>query len=82
MSADATIITKTLEDVLSVPSSSVKPYQGGRAVRIMKNNKIAYLPVKIGVRGKSKTEIISGISQGQEVITALSNEQIKRPGLF
>lgn len=82
MTADATIITKTLDNVLSVPNSAVKPYKGGRAVRVIKNGKVEYIPVKIGVRGTTRTQIISGISEGQDVVTALSNEQLKRPGLF
>lgn len=82
MTADATIITKKLANTLSVPNSAVKPYKGGRAVRVMKNGKVEYIPVKIGTRGTTKTQILSGIAEGQEVITALSNEQLKRPGVF
>ncbi len=82
MNTDATIITNKLSNVLTVPNSAIKPYQGGRAVRIVKNGKIEYLPVKIGIRGAKNTQIISGIEEGQEVVTALSNEQIKRPGIF
>ena len=82
MNADATIITKSLNDVLSVPNSAIKPYQGGRAVRIIKNKKVQYVPVATGVKGDSRTQIISGIEEGQEIISALSNEQLKRPGIF
>lgn len=82
MTADAQITTNQIENVLTVPNSAVKPYQGGRAVRVLKNNQIEFIPVKIGVRGDEYTQILSGISKGQEVITALSNEQITRPGLF
>ncbi len=82
MTADATIVTKSLDNVLSVPNSAVKPYKGGRAVRVVKNGKVEYVPVKVGVRGVTRTQILSGISEGQEVVTALSNEQLKRPGLF
>lgn len=84
MTADVEIITNELKNVLTVPNSAVKPYQGGRAVRVVNPNtkEIEYLPVKIGVKGNAKTQIVSGISEGQEIITALSNDQIKRPGLF
>lgn len=83
MTADATITTKKIGNVLTVPNSAVKPYQGGRAVRVPgKNGKIDYAPVKIGIRGETMTQIISGISEGQEVITSLSNEALQRPGLF
>lgn len=83
MNADVDITTNKLSNVLSVPNSAVKPYQGGRAVRIIgKNDEVTYKPVKIGTRGTSKTQILSGIKEGEEVITSLSNEQIQRPGLF
>lgn len=83
MNADVEITTNTLTNVLSVPNSAIKPYQGGRAVRVVgPKGEVEYRKVKIGNRGKSKTQILSGIEEGQEVITSLSNEQIKRPGLF
>jgi RND family efflux transporter MFP subunit len=83
MSVDADIKTNEVEDVLVVPNSAVKPYQGGRAVRVVGNNgEIEFLTVKIGIRGTEYTQVIEGLSEGQEVVTALSNESIKRPGLF
>ena len=62
----------------------MKPYQGGRAVRVINpaNKQIEYIPVQIGVRGEQYTQILKGIEEGREVVTALSNEQIQRPGLF
>ena len=84
MSADVQIITKEISNVLTVPNSAVKPYQGGRAVRVINpaNKQIEYIPVVIGVRGEQYTQILKGIEEGREVVTALSNEQIQRPGLF
>lgn len=83
MTADVEITTNELKNVLSVPNSAVKPYQGGRAVRILgKNKKIEYVPVKIGIKGNKDTQILEGITEGQEIISSLSNEQIKRSGGF
>lgn len=83
MSVDAEIITKQLKDVLVVPNAAVKPYKGGRAVRVPgENGEVEFIRVKIGIRGKTNTQILEGISEGQEVITALSNESIDRPSLF
>lgn len=84
MNVDVTISTKKLSDVLSVPNAAVKPYQGGRAVRIpdKKTGEIIYIPVTTGIRGEKRTQILKGLKEGQEVITSLSNEQLKRPGLF
>jgi len=84
MNVDVDIVTETVEDVLTVPNAAVKPYQGGRAVRVYDPiaNEIIYVPVEIGIRGEEKTEIIGGIDEGQEVIISLSNEDLARPGLF
>lgn len=83
MTADATITTNELSDVLTVPNSAVKPYQGGRAVRVPgKNGEIEYIPVMIGIRGEEKTQIIKGLTENQEIITSLSNEAIQRSGGF
>ncbi|HSA83547.1 MAG TPA: efflux RND transporter periplasmic adaptor subunit [Patescibacteria group bacterium] len=84
MTVDVDIITKKLNNVLSVPNAAVKPYQGGRAVRIYDAGKrdFVYQPVKVGIRGESRTQILEGVAEGQEVVTSLSNEQLKRPGPF
>jgi RND family efflux transporter MFP subunit len=84
MNVDAEVSTKKLSNVLTVPNSAVKPYNGGKAVRVVdpKTKQIKFVPVRVGVRGKSKTQILSGINEGQEVVVSLSNESLKRPGLF
>lgn len=83
MTADVDIVTSELTNVLVVPNAAVKPYQKGRAVRILdKNGKIQYLPIKIGVRGKEYTQIIEGLNEGQEIIVSLADEQVKKTGLF
>lgn len=83
MNVDVVITTNTVTHVLSVPNAAVKPYQGGRAVRITNDKgELTYIPVIIGIRGTTKTQIIKGITEGQFVITSLSNDQIKRAGPF
>jgi RND family efflux transporter MFP subunit len=84
MNVDVKIVTQMLSSVLSVPNAAVKPYKGGRAVRIpgAKKGEVIYKSVTIGVKGERRTQIISGIKQGQLVITSLTSEQNKRPGPF
>ena len=83
MNADLKITTNTATDVLTVPNSSIKPYQGSRAVRVPdEKGEIKYIPVEIGIKGEEKTQVTKGLEEGQEIIISLSNEQIKRPGLF
>ena len=84
MSADVDITTKEYKGVLTVPNSAIKPYQGGKAVRAPGKNKgdIVFIPVQLGIRGEKKTQILKGLSEGQIIITALSNEGVKKSGLF
>lgn len=83
MTADVDITTNTLADVLSVPNTAVKPYQKGRAVRKLgEGNKIEYIPVKIGVRGKEFTQITEGLVEGQQIIESLTNEKTGKTGFF
>lgn len=80
MTATVKIETETRDNVLSVPNSAVKPYEGGRALRILdkKTKQIKFLPVQIGIRGDKRTEILEGASEGLEIIVALENEGVKR----
>lgn len=85
LTADVDIIVSTKENVLTVPSSAIKPYQGGRSVRVIgEDGEIEFIPVEVGSRGDGRSEIISGIDEGTEVVVALSNEQVERSsgGLF
>jgi len=81
MTADVDIQVASKDNVLTVPSSAVKPYEGSRAVRIVgADSEIEHIPVEVGARGDGLTEIISGIDEGTQVIVALKNEQVKRQG--
>ena len=83
MTADAEIITKKLDSVLVVPNASVKPYQKGRAIRVLNSKgEMIYQPVKTGIRGKEFTQILEGLKQGQQIIVSLSNEKKSKSGLF
>ncbi len=83
MTADAEIITEKLTNVLSVPNTAVKPYEGGRAVQIVNDkNELEFIPVVVGVRGEERTEIVKGLTEGQEIVVSLTNDQVERQGLF
>lgn len=80
MTVDVEIETNTLENTLAVPNTALKPYQGGRAVRILNRdtNEVEYVPVTLGVRGEKYTQILDGLIEGQEIIVSLTNEQLER----
>ena len=71
MAASASIITATKNDALMVPSSSVQQNQDGSSyVQIMKNGKPTEVIVEIGLSSDAQTEIISGVSEGDTIVTA------------
>ncbi len=73
MTVQVDINTQSKDEALIVPNSAIKPYQGGKAVQIIsqKTNQAIYLPVEIGIEGEGYTEIVSGLEEGQAVITSL-----------
>lgn len=93
MSATATITTKTVENVFTVPLQAViekKPegspsptIQGDapqpsdkpktiKGVYILDGNKTKFVEVETGITGESDIQIVSGIKEGDEVITGPS----------
>ena len=71
MGVSANIITNTKDDILLVSSSAIKTdSEGGNYVQIMKNGKPTDQTVEIGLASDSQTEIISGLNEGDIVITS------------
>ena len=69
MSATVDIITDVKQDVLMVPSGAVKTQGNQHYVQIMENGKPVNMTVEIGSTNGTDTEITSGLSEGQEVVT-------------
>lgn len=77
MSTTVTIETAKHENALVVPNSAVKPYQGGKGVRVFNPNargtqQYQFVEVKTGLKSTSETEIVEGVSEGQRVVTSAS----------
>lgn len=69
MSATANIIVDTKSDVLLVPLAAVQTSNGQSYVRILKNNVVTETPVEVGESSDTQTEIISGVNEGDTVVT-------------
>ncbi|MEK7605240.1 MAG: efflux RND transporter periplasmic adaptor subunit [Patescibacteria group bacterium] len=82
MTFDCDITTQNLENVLTIPSSAVVLNNGLKSVRVLEKNEMKYIPVIIGVKGETRTQILNGISEGQEIITALTNIRAKKPSFL
>lgn len=71
MGVNAEIITSVKPDVLLVPSSAIQTTSGQSTVRILKNNQAISIPVEVGTSSDTQSEIISGLNEGDSVITSI-----------
>jgi macrolide-specific efflux system membrane fusion protein len=75
MSAQANIITATKDNVLLVPVSAVQTQNGEMTVRVLKNGQISQSPIVTGLASDTQTEIISGLAEGDTVVTSITSAQ-------
>lgn len=92
MTANVTFITQEAKDVLTVPNAALRfrldptnnrkdeARQGQRTVTVLREGKPARVPVKTGVTDGSFTEVLSGLTQGELVVTDRAGEGGTRPG--
>jgi len=77
MAVTATIITFTKTDVLLVSSSAIQTSQSGSFVQAQKDGKIIDIAVETGTSNDTQTEIVSGLSEGDVILTSTSSTQTK-----
>lgn len=80
MAATANIIVDTKVDVVAVPSSAVIQQNGQTVVRLLVNKQERTVNVETGISSDSLTEIISGVSEGDIVITGTSTSTTNTTG--
>ncbi|MFH1244761.1 MAG: efflux RND transporter periplasmic adaptor subunit [bacterium] len=73
MSISASIITDTKDDVLLVPSSSIKTQDGTTYIQELQNGSLNLTPVEIGLQSDTQVEVISGVGPGVTVVTAVTS---------
>jgi macrolide-specific efflux system membrane fusion protein len=69
MTVTAAIITQVASDVLVVPNSAVKSQGGTSYVQILTNGQPVDQTVEVGISNDSYTQITSGLSAGEQVVT-------------
>lgn len=74
MNGDAEIIIEEKTQALSVPDEAIKEEEGQSYVEILKGKKIQKVPVKTGLSTDDRIEIVSGLEEGQEIITKKKND--------
>ncbi len=69
MSADVIIKTALKENVLYLPENAIQRSNGRGKVRVLKGKEVLEKEIELGLAGNdSEVEIISGLSEGEEVI--------------
>lgn len=69
MAVSAKIITEVKNDVVLVNNGAITSQNGDNIVKIMKGGKINEVVVETGSNNETQTEIISGINEGDVVVT-------------
>lgn len=72
MSVSATIITSIEADVILVPTSSITTSGESPTIQVMKDGKVTTVNVEIGESNDTQTIVISGVSEGETVVTGAS----------
>ncbi len=70
MTVNANILIDSKQDVLIIPSSAIQTSNNSFFVKVMKDNQITEVVVETGLSDDTNTEIISGLSVGDTVITS------------
>lgn len=73
MSASANIITATKDNVILVPSTAIQTQNGMAFVQVMRNKQITQAEVTTGLTSDTQTEIVSGINEGDTIVTSITN---------
>lgn len=82
MTANVEIEVDKAENVLTVPNSAIKPFEGKKAVQVIdpQTKAAKYIPVEVGIKSPERTEIKSGVSEGTQVITGSKNGVVETSG--
>ncbi len=74
MAASASIITDIKNNILLVPIAAIQKQTDGTSyIRVMKNGKPQQVIVKTGASSSTETEIVSGLSEGDTVVTSINS---------
>lgn len=91
MTANVTFVTQEAKDVLKVPNAALRfrlepgnrkdeSGPGQRLVTVLRGGKPERVPVKVGVTDGSFTEVLSGLEEGEQVVTDRAGGSGTRPG--
>jgi HlyD family secretion protein len=68
MTADIVIEAEKKENALRVPRGAVKKNNNNKVVKVLKGNNVEERQIEVGLEGDDYVEVISGVSEGEQVI--------------
>ena len=81
MAVNASIIAATKDNVLLIPLGAMKTSQNGQStVQILKSGQAQTIVVETGLSSDSQLEVLSGLSEGQDVITGSTTPAAQTSG--
>lgn len=68
MSASASVILASKQNVLTVPNTTIRTVNGQRGVQVLKDGEIVDTAATFGLSNDTVTEVISGLAEGDVVV--------------
>lgn len=81
MSAQVFFVASSARDIPVVPLAALEPADGRAgsfAARVLTDNGMEKREVRIGVRDRLQGEVLSGLAEGEQVVTAITRVQASR----
>jgi hypothetical protein len=68
MSASASVILASKQNVLTVPNTAIRTLNGQRGVQVLKDGEVVDTVATFGLANDTVTEVVSGVSEGDIVV--------------
>jgi HlyD family secretion protein len=83
MTANANIVVANIDNVLLVPNSAVRAANNTHYVTVQTaSGQTQEVEVKLGLANEQETQVVSGLSEGQRVVTSIINQNPLSGGAF
>jgi HlyD family secretion protein len=79
MTARVTIKIGESRNTLTVPLAAVREHKGKKYLQVMVGDKLKYVSVQLGLSDNDKTEIISGVNEGTQIVIPAPNKPQATP---
>ncbi|MFP3897585.1 MAG: efflux RND transporter periplasmic adaptor subunit [Anaerolineales bacterium] len=76
MTAAVDIVVERKDDVVLVPNRALRRDESGKYVEVLEGNMLKRVDVETGISDDERTEIVSGLQEGQEVIVTKPREDL------